>query len=338
LEEEMVEGTSREAATELPIEGELPDLGGATAWLNSEPLTPAGLRGKVVLVQFCTYSCVNWLRTLPYVRAWAERYREDGLVVIGAHSPEFPFEHDVEKVRPALQAMGVGYPIAIDNDFAVWRAFENNYWPALYVADAKGRLRDHHFGEGRYQGSERVIQQLLAEAGSAGVDHDPVSVDPSGLEASADLETLESPETYVGYARAENLVAPDGVLPDGPRAYGDPPPLELNQWSLSGDWTVGRQATVMNEPYGRITFRFHARDLNFVLGPPASGAPVRFRVLIDGAAPGPAHGLDVDDEGNGTVAEARLYQLVRQPGNLSDRTFEITFLDSGVQAYVFTFG
>jgi thiol-disulfide isomerase/thioredoxin len=334
----MLEETRRGAAAELPIEGELPDLGGATGWLNSEPLTPAGLRGKVVLVQFCTYSCVNWLRTLPYVRAWDERYRDDGLVVIGAHSPEFAFEHDVEKVRSALQAMGVAYPIAIDNDFAIWRAFGNRYWPALYVADAQGRLRDHHFGEGRYEGSERVIRQLLAEAGSVGVDQELVSGDPRGVEASADLETLGSPETYVGYDRAQNLVAPAGVLPDGPHVYTESPPLERNQWSLSGDWTVGRQATVMNQAGGRITFRFRARDLNVVLGPSASGAPARFRVLIDGAAPGPAHGLDVDDEGAGTVAEARLYQLVRQPGSVADRTFEITFLDPGVQAYVFTFG
>ena len=316
----------------MPIEGELPELDGATGWLNSEPLTPAGLRGKVVLVQFCTYSCVNWLRTLPYVRAWDERYRDDGLVVIGAHSPEFGFEHDVEKVRSALRAMGVDYPIAIDNDFAVWRAFGNQYWPALYVADAQGRLRDHHFGEGRYEGSERVIQQLLAGAGSVGIDREPVAVDPRGVEVSADLDTLGSPETYVGYARAENLVAPGGVRPDGPRVYSEPPLLKLNQWSLSGDWTVGRQATVMNQAGGRIAFRFHARDLNVVLGPAESGAPVRFRALIDGAAPGPAHGIDVDDEGNGTVAEARLYQLVRQPGGVSDRTFEITFLDSGVHA------
>jgi thioredoxin family protein len=338
LEEEMAEATSRGAAAELPIEGELPDLGGVNAWLNSEPLTPAGLRGKVVLVQFCTYSCVNWLRTLPYVRAWDERYRDDGLVVIGAHSPEFLFEHDVEKVGPALEAMGVTYPIAIDNDFAVWRAFGNQYWPALYFADADGRLRDHHFGEGRYEGTERVIQQLLVEAGSAGVHRELVSVDPRGLEVSADLDTLGSGETYVGYARAQNLVVSDGVLPDEPRAYADPPPLELNQWSLSGNWTVGSQATATNEPGGRISFRFHARDLNLVLGPSASGDPVRFRVLIDGAAPGPAHGLDVDDDGNGTVTESRCYQLIRQPGNVSDRTFEITFLDAGVQAYVFTFG
>jgi hypothetical protein len=322
----------------LPIEAELPDLGGANAWLNSEPLTPAGLRGKVVLVQFCTYSCVNWLRTLPYVRAWDERYRDDGLVVIGAHSPEFQFEHDVANVRPALEGMGVGYPIAIDNDFAVWRAFGNEYWPAHYVADAQGRLRDHHFGEGRYEGSERVIQHLLAEAGSDGVDREPVSLDPGGLEASADPDTLGSGEAYVGYARAENLVAPEGVLPDGPRTYGDPRRLELNQWSLTGNWTVGRQATVMNEDGGRITFRFHARDLNLVLGPSESGDPVRFRVLVDGAAPGLGHGLDVDEEGNGTVTDARCYQLVRQPGDVSDRTFEITFLGSGVEAYVFTFG
>jgi hypothetical protein len=334
----MLEGTSREAATELPIEGELPDLGGATTWLNSEPLTAAGLRGKVVLVQFCTYSCVNWLRTLPYVRAWHERYRDDGLVVIGAHSPELPFEHDVEKVRPALEAMGVRYPIAIDNDFAVWRAFENNYWPALYVSDAQGRLRDHHFGEGRYEGSERVIQQLLAEAGSARVDDGPLSVDVRGIELAADFARLESPETYVGYARAERFVSPDRVRPDHPQAYADPPRLGLNEWSLSGNWTVGRQATTMNEPGGRITCRFHARDVNLVLGPSASGDPVRFRVLIDGEPPGEARGLDVDDDGQGIVAESRLYQLVRQPGSVSDRTFEVTFLDSGVQAYVFTFG
>jgi thiol-disulfide isomerase/thioredoxin len=326
------------AAAGLPIEGELPEFDGATAWLNSEPLTAAGLRGKVVLVQFCTYSCVNWLRTLPYVRAWAERYRDAGLVVIGAHTPEFAFEHDVENVRPALRAMGVDYPIAIDNDFAIWRAFGNRYWPALYLADAQGRLRDHHFGEGRYEGSERVIQRLLAEAGSVAVDRQPVRVDAEGVEVSADLDTLGSPETYVGYARAENLVAADGVVADRPRAYAEAPPLDLNQWSLSGNWTVGSQATVMNEAGGRITFRFHARDLNLVLGPAASDAPVRFQVRIDGAAPGAAHGVDVDEEGNGTVAEARLYQLVRQPAGVSDRTFEIAFLDSAVQAYVFTFG
>jgi thiol-disulfide isomerase/thioredoxin len=334
----MLEESGSGAAAELPIEGELPELGGATGWLNSEPLTPAGLSGKVVLTQFCTYSCVNWLRTLPYVRAWAERYRDDGLVVIGAHSPEFPFEHDVEKVRHALESMGVDYPIAMDNDFAIWDAFGNQYWPALYVADAQGRLRDHHFGEGRYEGSERVIQELLAEAGSNGIADGTVSVETRGLEVGANLDTLGSPETYVGYARAERFASPDRVLPDQPQTYGEPPRLRLNEWSLFGNWTVGRQATAMNDAGGRITYRFHARDVNLVMGPSASGDPVRFRVLIDGAPADQGRGLDVDDNGNGTVAEARLYQLVRQPGSVSDRTFEITFLAPGVQAYVFTFG
>ena len=323
---------------ELPVEGALPDLGGATAWLNSQPLTPEGLRGKVVVAQFCTYSCINWLRTLPYVRAWAEKYRDDGLALIGVHSPEFAFEHDAEKVRPALEGMGIEYPIAIDNDFAVWRAFENRAWPALYFADAEGRIRHHHLGEEDYERSERVIQLLLAEAGGDPADKNLVSVEPSGVELAADWSTLGSPETYVGYARAENLVPPDGVLPDAPRPYGDPPPLNLNQWSISGNWTVSEQAAAMNEAGGRITFSFHGRDLNLVLGPSDSGAPVRFRVLIDGAAPGPAHGTDVNEEGSGTVTEWRCYQLIRQPGSISDRTFEITFLDAGAHAYVLTFG
>jgi thiol-disulfide isomerase/thioredoxin len=337
LEEEMNAGIGREAA-ELPIEGEFPDLSGATAWLNSEPLTPAGLRGKVVVVQFCTYSCVNWLRTLPYVRAWARKYRDHGLVVIGAHSPEFPFEHDVEKVRPALEGMRVDYPIAMDNDFAVWRVFDNNAWPALYFIDAEGRIRHHHLGEEDYERSERVIQQLLAGAGSDDLDRELVSPEVSGVEAAADWETLGSPETYVGYERAERFASPGRVLPDQPGTYADPPGLELNEWSLSGDWTVGRQPTVMNEAGGRITYRFHARDVNLVLGPSESGDPARFRVLVDGAPPGEAHGADVDDQGNGTIVESRLYQLVREPGAVFDRTFEVTFLDSGAHAYVFTFG
>ena len=232
----------RAAAAQLPIEGEFPDLDGATTWLNSEPLTPAGLRGKVVVVQFCTFSCVNWLRTLPYVRAWAEKYRDHGLVVIGAHSPEFPFEHDVEKVRPALAAMGVDYPIAMDNDFAVWRAFANQAWPALYFVDAQGRIRHHHFGEEDYERSERVIQQLLAEAGQDVRDKDLVSVEPGGVELAADWDTLGSPETYVGYARATGLASPGGVDPDRSRLYVEPPRLELNQWALSGDWTVGNRS------------------------------------------------------------------------------------------------
>jgi thiol-disulfide isomerase/thioredoxin len=326
------------ATAELPIEGALPDLGGATRWLNSEPLTPAGLRGKVVVVQFCTFSCVNWLRTLPYVRAWAERYRDDGLVVIGAHSPEFPFEHEVEKVRPALEAMGVDYPIAMDNDFAVWRAFRNQAWPALYFVDAQGRIRHHHFGEEDYERSERVIQQLLAEAGNDGFEQDLVSVEPRGVELPADWNTLGSPETYIGYARASGLASPGGVEPDRSRLYVEPPRLELNQWALSGDWTVGNQITTLNEPGGRITFRFHGRDLNLVLGPEVEREFVRFLVLIDGAPPNGARGIDVDEGGNGTIADARLYQLIRQDGPIADRTFEITFIDAGAQAYVFTFG
>jgi thiol-disulfide isomerase/thioredoxin len=325
------------ATGELPIEGELPDLGGATRWLNSEPLTPAGLRGKVVVVQFCTFSCVNWLRTLPFVRAWEERYRADGLVVIGAHSPEFPFEHDAEKVQAALEGMGVEYPIAMDNDFAVWRAFANQAWPALYFVDAEGRIRHRHFGEEDYERSERVIQQLLAEAGQ-NVRHDLVSVEPGGVELAADWDTLGSPETYVGYARATGLASPGRVDPDRSRLYVEPQRLELNQWALSGDWTVGEQITTLNEPGGRITFRFRGRDLNLVLGSQADGEPVRYLVLIDGMPPNGASGIDVDERGNGAITEARLYQLIRQDDPISDRTFEITFIDAGAQAYVFTFG
>jgi thioredoxin family protein len=326
------------AAAKLPVEGELADFGGANAWLNSEPLTPAGLRGKVVVVEFCTFSCVNWLRTVPYVRAWDECYRDDGLVVIGAHTPEFGFEHDVGKIRSALDEMGVRYPIAVDNDYAVWRAFDNNYWPALYFADAEGRLRHHHFGEEDYQRSERVIRQLLTEAGATGMDDGLVSVDAGGVYAPADWETLGSPETYVGYARAAGVASPGGLAPERSHVYAGPERLDLNQWALSGDWTVQEQPAVLNEPGGRITHRFHARDVNLVMGARDGEGSAGFQVRIDGEPPNQAKGLDVDEDGHGTVAEERLYQLVRQPGSDSDRTFEITFLDSGVQAYVFTFG
>ena len=317
---------------------ELPSLDGANAWLNSEPLTPAGLRGKVVLVEFCTFSCVNWLRTLPYVRAWDERYREHGLVVIGAHTPEFEFEHDLGKIRSALEEMGVVYPIAIDNDYAVWRAFNNAYWPALYFADTQGRIRHHRFGEEDYERSERVIQRLLADASRDDVGEDLVSVEPGGVELAADWNTLGSPETYVGYARAVGFASPGGLVTDRRHVYVPPQDLDLNQWSLEGDWTVGEQPTELNEPRGRITLRFHARDVNLVMGAHNGAGSVRFQVRIDGEAPADAHGLDVDAEGDGTVAEERLYQLVRQPGSNRDRTFEITFHDAGVQAYVFTFG
>ena len=326
------------APAQLPVEGELPDLAGATRWLNSEPLTPAGLLGKVVVVQFCTYSCVNWLRTLPYVRAWVEKYADDGLVTIGVHSPEFPFEHDVEKVRPALEAMGIRYPVAMDNDFAVWRAFANEAWPALYFVDAEGRIRHRHFGEEDYERSERVIQQLLAEAGRQGTDQDVVSIQPGGVELAADWNSLGSPETYVGYARATGFASPGPAEPDRSRLYVDPPRLELNQWSLSGDWTLGSQITTLNEPGGRISIRFHGRDVNLVLGREADAGTVRFLVLLEGKPPDDARGLDVDDRGNGVIADDRLYQLIRQSGPIADRTFEITFLDAGAQAYVFTFG
>jgi hypothetical protein len=324
------------ATAELPVEGVLPDLVGATAWLNSAPLTPDGLRGRVVVVQFCTFSCVNWLRTVPYVKAWAGKYRDDGLVVIGVHSPEFPFEHDLDKVRSALTGMGIDYPIALDNAFAVWRAFDNAYWPALYFVDAEGRLRHHHFGEEAYERSEQVIQQLLTEAGSAGVSDDLVSVQPDGVSLGADWSALESPETYLGYSRATGFASPGGLKPDRGRVYEEPRRLRLNQWALSGDWTVQPQLATLNQPGGRILHRFRGRDVNLVLG--AAAEPVRLRMRIDGAPPNGSSGLDVDEHGTGTVTDERLYQLIRQDGRIVDRTVEITFLDAGAQAYVFTFG
>ncbi len=325
-------------AAQLPIEGEFPSLGGATGWLNSPPLTAEGLRGKVVLVQVWTYSCVNWLRTLPYVRAWAEKYRDQGLVVIGVHTPEFGFEHNLDNVRQAAKDMKVAYPIALDNDYAIWRAFNNNYWPALYFIDAKGHIRHHQFGEGQYDRSELIIQQLLAEAGSGGIGHDLVSVDARGAEAAADWGNLKSPETYVGYERSENFASPGGAVVDQRHSYAAPKQLPLNHWALAGEWTVGKQATVLHKANGRITYRFHARDLHLVMGPLVRGTPVRFRVLIDGQPPGPAHGIDVNDQGYGTVTEQRLYQLIRQPKPIADRQFEIEFLDPGVETFVFTFG
>ncbi len=328
----------RPVAADLPVAGHFPELDGATTWLNSEPLTPSGLRGKVVVVQFCTFSCVNWLRTVPYIRAWAEKYRDDGLVVIGAHSPEFPFEHDVENVQPALEAMGIDYPIAMDNEFAVWSAFANQAWPALYFIDAEGRIRHRHIGEEDYERSERVVQQLLGEAGHEVHDKSLVSVAPGGVELAADWDTLGSPETYVGYARTAGLASPVGLAPDRRRRYVEPPRLELNEWALAGDWTVGEQIATLNEPGGRISFRFHARDLNLVLGSQSDDGPVRYVVLIDGTPPDADRGIDVDERGNGSVAEARLYQLIRQSGPITDRTFAITFLDPGAQPYVFTFG
>jgi thiol-disulfide isomerase/thioredoxin len=294
------------AAVQLPIEGELPSLGGVTEWLNSPPLTVAGLRGKVVVIDVWTYTCINWLRSLPYVRAWAAKYKNQGLVVIGVHTPEFAFEKNIDNVRRAAKDMRVDYPIAIDNDFAIWRALKNEYWPALYFVDAQGRIRHHHFGEGEYQQSERIIQQLLAEAGIAGVGHELVSVDARGAEAGADWGSLKSPENYLGYERIENFASPGGTVLDQRRVYAAPARLRLNYWALSGDWTVGKQATMLNQANGRIAYRFHARDLHLVMGPAAQATSVRFRVLIDGQPAGAAHGIDVDAQGNGTVTEQRL--------------------------------
>lgn len=325
-------------AAQLPIEGELPSFAGATAWLNSEPLTAADLRGKVVLVDFWTFTCVNWLRTLPYVRAWAQKYGDNGLAVIGVHTPEFPFEKDVDSVRRAAKEMRVEYPIAVDSNYAVWRTFDNHYWPALYFVDAQGRIRHHHFGEGAYDMSEMVIQQLLADAGFTGFSDELVSVQPEGTEVAADWSSLESPESYLGYEQGDDPASPGGAVQDEPHTYAVPSRLSKNDWALSGVWTISERAAVLNEAHGRIVFRFHARDVNLVMGPRKAGSSVRFRVSIDGKAPGAVHGTDVDGRGQGTVADQRLYQLIRQPGDIEDRTFEIEFLDPGAEAYVFTFG
>jgi thiol-disulfide isomerase/thioredoxin len=312
-------------------------LGRATEWLNSPRLTPAGLAGKVVLVDFWTYTCINWLRTLPYLRAWAQKYRE-GLILIGVHTPEFAFEQDLDNVRRAVRQMRIEYPVVIDNDYAIWRAFRNQYWPALYFIDPGGRIRERHFGEGEYDRSEKNIQRLLADAGIAGPRDGLVSTAGDGLEAAADWGNLRSPETYVGYDRMQNFSSRGGADPDRRRDYSAPGRLALNEWALAGQWTVGRQATVLSSPTGRIVHRFHARDLHLVMGPSRRDSEVRFRVSIDGKPPGPARGLDVDESGNGRIVEQRLYQLIRQPGPIADRTFEIEFLDAGAEAFAFTFG
>jgi thiol-disulfide isomerase/thioredoxin len=322
--------------TTLPVESRLPGFDGARGWLNSQPLTPAGLRGKVVLVDFWTYTCINWLRTLAYVRAWSQRYRLHGFVVVGVHTPEFPFERDEDNVRRAVAAMDVTYPVALDSDFAVWQAFSNHYWPAVYIADAEGRIRYHHFGEEAYEETERVIQRLLREAGRDESGDDLVSIVPDGVEANADWAHLGSPETYLGFQQGINLVA-SNVNIGTPGTFVIPDALPLNGWALGGEWTIDDRAAVLNRPHGLIAFRFRARDVNLVLRS-REGSPVAFRVLVDGAAPGPAHGLDVDAAGGGVLVEPRLYQLIRQPGAIADQTFEIAFAAAGVEAYVFTFG
>jgi cytochrome c biogenesis protein CcdA/thiol-disulfide isomerase/thioredoxin len=322
----------------LPVEGSLPSLSGAVEWLNSPPLTAEQLKGKVVLVDFWTYSCINCLRSLPYVRAWAEKYKDQGLVVIGVHAPEFPFEKSIYNVKQAVARLKIDYPVAIDNDYAIWRAFNNEYWPADYFIDPKGQIRHHFFGEGDYAESEKVIQQLLAEAGKGNLQAGVVSVSATGAEVAPDEADVKSPETYIGYERAENFVSPGGAVNDARHAYSAGDLKQLNDWGLSGDWTVGGQYATLDKTDGAISFRFHARDLHLVLGPGADGKPVRFRVTIDGAPPGDSHGADVNADGEGVVTDHRLYQLVRQSGPIMDRTFTIQFLDPAVQAYAFTFG
>jgi thiol-disulfide isomerase/thioredoxin len=326
------------AATRLREEGEFPSLSGATGWLNSQLLTAASLRGKVVVVDFWTYTCVNWRRTLPYVRAWSEKYKEHGLVVIGVHTPEFSFEHTVDNIRWALKDMRLEYPVAVDSDYAIWRAFNNEYWPASYFIDAKGHIRHHQFGEGEYPQCEAVIQQLLVEAGSSEFSREPVSVNAYGAEVAADRDNLRSPETYTGYQQTKNFASPHGAAWNKPHPYSFPARLDLNNWALAGSWTVGKEAVALNQPDGKIAYRFHSRDLNLVMGPAARGVPLRFRVLLDEQPPGAAHGFDVDGQGDGMVVEQRLYQLIRQAEPIADRQFAIQFLDSGAEAFDFTFG
>jgi thiol-disulfide isomerase/thioredoxin len=322
---------------DLRSEGRLAQFSGATGWLNSPALTTDELRGKVVLVDFWTYTCINWLRTLGHVRAWSEKYADHGLVVVGVHTPEFPFERDVDNVRLAVKEMRVEYPVALDSDYAIWEAFSNRYWPAVYIADADGQIRHHHFGEGGYEECERVIQRLLRDAGGDEID-DLVTVSPVGFEVQADLANLGTPETYVGYDQAQNFASPGGAKLEQTRTYEAPESLRLNQWALGGDWTVGRRAAVCDAADGKIVFRFHARDVHLVMGPRTRGSSVTFEVLVDGQPPGNAHGLDVDQDGRGTVVRQRLYQLVRKSGSVADSTIEISFPAGGVEAYSFTFG
>jgi thiol-disulfide isomerase/thioredoxin len=323
---------------ELPIEGRLASFDGATGWLNSEPLTPEGLTGRVVLVDFWTYTCVNWLRTLPYVRAWAAKYRDAGLTIVGVHTPEFGFERDLDNIVALSRTFRVEYPVAIDSEYRVWRAFANHFWPAAYIADGEGRIRFHHFGEGEYAMTEMVIQQLLRDRGAEAVDEELVAVEPEGLEVAADWRTLQSPETYTGYRQSSGFAQDDVARYDEPQAYTAPARLPLNYWGLAGTWTVAQHAAVLTEPGGRIAFEFHARDVNLVMGPAARDTSVPFRVYLDGRPAGDANGTDVGADGSGTLDAQRTYQLIRQPGPISQRRFEIEFLEAGVEAYCFTFG
>ena len=326
------------AAADLPFEGTMASFDGAVAWLNSEPLTPRGLRGKVVVVQFWTYTCINWLRTQAYYRAWSQRYRNKGLVTIGVHTPEFTFEHDLDNVRWAVQARKIDYPVAVDSDYEVWQAFANHYWPALYFVDAEGRIRHHRFGEGDYERSEMVIRHLLVEAGVDDLPEGLAAIDPNGDEVQADWEDLGSPESYLGYDQANGFDAGGSVTFDKAHNYTAPSRLRLNRWGLTGNWTVRSDASALTAPNGRIAYQFHARDVNLVMGPAKKGTSVPFRVWLDGEIAGAAHGSDVDSHGHGTVVQQRMYQLIRQAKPIAGRRFEIEFLDSGVEAFCFTFG
>jgi cytochrome c biogenesis protein CcdA/thiol-disulfide isomerase/thioredoxin len=322
----------------LSDEGPMPDLSGAVGWINSPALSSKSLRGKVVVIDFWTYSCINCLRALPYVEGWAEKYKDSGLVVIGVHTPEFAFEKERSNVEKAVRDLKITYPVAIDSDYKIWQAFNNQYWPAHYFIDGKGRIRYHHFGEGEYDESERVIQQLLKENGATSLSAGVINVTASGAEAAADNKNVGSPETYVGYKRAGNFASVEPVAEDSRKTYSPQPRLSLNQWALGGSWKVGEESAVLESLPGKIVFRFHARDLHLVLGPAKNGKPIRFTVKLDGTPPGEDHGADTDASGAGTVQGNRLYQLIRQKGPVEDRTFEIDFVDPGVQAFAFTFG
>ena len=334
----MFENTACAGSNALSAEGELESLSRANGWINSPALSAAELRGKVVLVQFWTFTCINWLRTAPYVRAWANKYRDAGLIVIGAHAPEFVFEHDIDNVKRASRELDVQYPVAIDNDFAIWNAFGNQFWPALYLIDAKGHQRYHHFGEGEYDKTERMIQDLLRESGATHVPGKLSAVEPTGIELAADWAHLRTGETYLGYERGENFASPGGVAEHTAHVYALPKDLRMNQWALTGDWTIRSGAITLDQPNGTIAMNVHARDVNLVMGPPQGVRPVRFRVLLDGQPATTAHGSDVDAQGNGIANVQRVYQLLRQPMPIDDRVFQIEFLDPGVEAYAFTFG
>jgi thiol-disulfide isomerase/thioredoxin len=333
----MTQAQPEVKAEDFPDEGGMPSLSSAVQWLNSPPLTREALKGKVVVVDFWTYSCINCLRSIPYIRAWAEKYKDQGLVVIGVHTPEFAFEKNVDNVRKAVTDLKISFPVAIDNDYAIWRAFKNRYWPADYFIDNQGRIRDHSFGEGDYVASEHVIQQLLTKAGESKVSGGLVAVNASGAEAAADPDDVQSPETYIGYGRADKFVSPGGAVKDSSHVYAAGVP-KLNQWGLTGDWTIGEERAILNRKEGSIVYRFHARDLHLVLSSATNGKPVRFRVTVDGMPPGDSHGADVDADGQGVMTGQRLYQLIRQSGAITDHTFQIRFLDPGAEAFAFTFG